>query len=55
MDHSPHPPSHALSFGAVAETYDRSRPGYPREAVEWLVRDGIVEWVDKVETLAIVR
>jgi len=37
MDHSPHPPSHALSFGAVADTYDRSRPGYPREAVEWLV------------------
>ncbi len=27
----------ALSFGSVAEAYDRARPGYPREAVEWLV------------------
>lgn len=26
----------ALSFGAVAEAYDRGRPGYPREAVAWL-------------------
>ena len=26
-----------LVFGAVAEAYDRGRPGYPREAVEWLV------------------
>lgn len=25
------------SFGKVAESYDRGRPGYPREAVEWLV------------------
>jgi SAM-dependent methyltransferase len=24
-------------FGKVAESYDRGRPGYPREAVEWLV------------------
>ncbi|MFJ9313732.1 class I SAM-dependent methyltransferase [Pimelobacter simplex] len=28
-----------LSFGAVAEAYDRGRPGYPREAAEWLVGD----------------
>ena len=27
----------ALSFGSVAASYDRGRPGYPREAVEWLV------------------
>lgn len=26
-----------LVFGAVAEAYDRGRPGYPREAVAWLV------------------
>jgi ubiquinone/menaquinone biosynthesis C-methylase UbiE len=26
-----------LSFGNVAEAYDRGRPGYPREAVEWLL------------------
>lgn len=28
---------HALSFGAVAEVYDRARPSYPAEAVDWLV------------------
>ncbi len=27
----------ALSFGEVADTYDRGRPGYPADAVEWLV------------------
>ena len=27
----------ALSFGSVADSYDRGRPDYPREAVEWLV------------------
>ncbi|KRA29794.1 MULTISPECIES: class I SAM-dependent methyltransferase [unclassified Nocardioides] len=26
----------ALSFGNVAEAYDRGQPGYPREAVAWL-------------------
>ncbi len=26
----------ALCFGAVAEAYDRGRPGYPREAAAWL-------------------
>ena len=25
------------SFGAVADAYERARPSYPREAVEWLV------------------
>lgn len=30
------PASAALCFGAVAEAYDRGRPGYPREAVVWL-------------------
>ncbi|MCW2725298.1 MAG: class SAM-dependent methyltransferase [Frankiales bacterium] len=30
-------PRRALSFGAVAATYDRSRPGYPAEAVRWVV------------------
>ncbi|MBM9461141.1 class I SAM-dependent methyltransferase [Nocardioides sp. zg-536] len=30
------PASPALVFGAVAQAYDRGRPGYPREAVEWL-------------------
>ena len=27
----------ALSFGGVAEQYERARPSYPEEAVEWLV------------------
>lgn len=27
-------------FGKVAESYDRGRPTYPREAVEWLVGAG---------------
>ena len=28
---------HALSFGAVAEAYDRARPSYPPDAASWLV------------------
>lgn len=30
-------PAPGLSFGAVADAYDRARPSYPREAVSWLV------------------
>lgn len=30
------PPSHALSFGAVADAYERARPSYPEEATAWL-------------------
>jgi SAM-dependent methyltransferase len=30
-------PLPALSFGAVADAYDRARPTYPREAAAWLV------------------
>ncbi|WP_028656274.1 class I SAM-dependent methyltransferase [Nocardioides sp. J54] len=33
------PPPAALCFGAVAEAYDRGRPGYPREAAAWLTGD----------------
>lgn len=29
----------ALSFGTVAGAYERSRPGYPAEAVRWLIGD----------------
>jgi SAM-dependent methyltransferase len=29
--------SRARSFGGVADAYERSRPGYPREAAAWLV------------------
>ena len=31
------PPAPALSFAAVADAYDRARPTYPTEAVDWLV------------------
>src|SRR5512141_747504 len=41
MDGSEHlppgsPPAPALSFGGVADAYDRARPTYPREAAAWL-------------------
>lgn len=29
--------AHARSFDASAESYERARPGYPAEAVDWLV------------------
>jgi SAM-dependent methyltransferase len=35
----PAPRDPAQSFGSVAEAYDRGRPGYPTEAVAWLVGD----------------
>jgi SAM-dependent methyltransferase len=37
MDQPPAAPTPALSFGQVADAYDRARPSYPREAVEWMV------------------
>jgi SAM-dependent methyltransferase len=37
IDPRPDPPSAALSFGEVADAYDRARPSYPREAAAWLV------------------
>jgi SAM-dependent methyltransferase len=33
----PGPTHPALSFGAVADAYERGRPSYPREAAAWLV------------------
>jgi SAM-dependent methyltransferase len=30
----------ARSFGAVADVYERARPGYPDAAVDWLVPEG---------------
>jgi ubiquinone/menaquinone biosynthesis C-methylase UbiE len=30
-------PDWARSFGSVVDAYDKARPGYPREAVAWLV------------------
>lgn len=31
----------ARSFGAAASVYHRSRPGYPVEAIEWLIGDAV--------------
>jgi len=33
-------PERARSFAAVADAYDRARPGYPAEAAEWLIGSG---------------
>jgi SAM-dependent methyltransferase len=30
-------PEHALSFGQAVSDYERGRPSYPREAVDWIV------------------
>jgi len=38
MSH-PAEPTRALSFGPAAERYDRLRPGYPAEALQWAVGD----------------
>jgi ubiquinone/menaquinone biosynthesis C-methylase UbiE len=35
-----------LSFGSVADVYERSRPGYPDEAVRWLAGDEPCDVVD---------
>jgi SAM-dependent methyltransferase len=32
--------NHALSFGGVADAYDRARPTYPVEAARWLTGEG---------------
>jgi SAM-dependent methyltransferase len=36
----PHSGDPALSFGDVADAYDRARPSYPEEAAHWLTGDG---------------
>ncbi|MEH6373923.1 class I SAM-dependent methyltransferase [Streptomyces sp. KLMMK] len=36
MDHSDHR-TQALSFGAAAAAYQRGRPPYPAEAIDWLI------------------
>ncbi|AGZ42637.1 class I SAM-dependent methyltransferase [Actinoplanes friuliensis] len=37
---------HATSFGPVAALYERARPPYPREALEWLLPGGEPRVVD---------
>ena len=36
----------AASFGAVADAYERARPGYPEDAVRWLAGDEPCDVVD---------
>jgi SAM-dependent methyltransferase len=36
----------AASFGAVADAYERARPGYPADAVRWLTGDEPCDVVD---------
>jgi trans-aconitate methyltransferase len=36
----------ALSFGAVADTYDRYRPAPPGEAVDWVLPTSAVDVLD---------
>jgi SAM-dependent methyltransferase len=38
--------AHATSFGAAAHTYERGRPPYPPEAVDWLLPPGTPRVVD---------
>ncbi len=50
MTEPPHPPlpppTAALSFGAVADAYDRARPGYPTAAARWLAGEGQLRIVE---------
>jgi SAM-dependent methyltransferase len=41
-----HNAAQATSFGPAAEVYERGRPSYPREAVDWLVPDGAAHVLD---------
>jgi SAM-dependent methyltransferase len=36
----------ATSFGAVAEAYERGRPTYPAEAIDWLLPAGVTRVLD---------
>jgi SAM-dependent methyltransferase len=36
----------ASSFARVADEYERGRPGYPREAIEWLLGAGSLDVLD---------
>ena len=46
MADSPILSTHAGSFGRAAATYERGRPSYPAEAVDWLVPAGATRVLD---------
>lgn len=55
-------PDLATSFDRAADTYERARPGYPSEAVAWLVASGPADvgaqmwhWVDADRAIPEVR
>lgn len=37
-------PERSLSFGSQAAAYERGRPSYPPEAVDWLLQPGNPDW-----------
>ena len=37
---------HANSFGAAADVYDRARPSYPQDAVDWLLQSNPRDVID---------
>jgi SAM-dependent methyltransferase len=41
-----HSEAQATSFGSAADVYERGRPSYPAEAVDWLLPDGARHVVD---------
>lgn len=38
--------AHATSFGAAAAAYERGRPGYPPQAIDWLLPPGAARVLD---------
>src|SRR5215475_2957515 len=41
-----HPRARAVSFGAVADAYERGRPPYPPTAIDWLLPAGAARVLD---------
>src|SRR5215475_3831050 len=41
-----HPHGRAVSFGAVADAYERGRPPYPPTAIDWLLPAGAARVLD---------
>lgn len=46
MSSAHHATDHALSFDRAADVYERARPGYPDDAVDWLLASGPTEVLD---------
>ena len=46
MTSDEHRQARAVSFGAVADAYERGRPPYPPEAIDWLLPAGAARVLD---------